>query len=432
MIVNKLNLESNEIKTFRLHISYSILEGIIVGILVLNQFVFIKSLNGSSYLLGILFQFSVIAFIFLIFFNEFISRTNNKKKMLRTMSFITRLPLIVFLFFPTNIAGIIGNQTYNYIFLLVFLIFYLSDPIIFPTTNLLLKNNYRHKNFGKLYGYSMTIKNIIALVTTFIYGFLLDLDNYVFVYVFPIMGILGIISIFLLSNIRFEETGKDTVKIGFLSSIFKSFMNMKDIIKTDKSFRDFEIGFMLYGFSFMITVTIITLFFDKVLNLNYSSVAFYKNAYLIVAIILTPFFGRLIGKIDPRKFAIFTFIAMLLSIFGLILTDLFPYNFEFFGIKFYWMLMTYVSFYGIFTATMVLLWHIGSAYFCKDNEADMYQSVHLSATGVRGLFAPIVGVIIYEMIGFLGTFFIAIGVLFIAILVMARSYKKKEKVNSID
>ena len=427
MIVNKLNLESNEIKTFRLHISYSILEGIIVGILVLNQFVFIKSLNGSSYLLGILFQFSVIAFIFLIFFNEFISRTNNKKKMLRTMSFITRLPLIVFLFFPTNITGIIGNQTYNYIFLLVFLIFYLSDPIIFPTTNLLLKNNYRHKNFGKLYGYSMTIKNIIALVTTFIYGFLLDLDNYVFVYVFPIMGILGIISIFLLSNIRFEETSKVTVKIGFLSSIFKSFMNMKDIIKTDKSFRDFEIGFMLYGFSFMITVTIITLFFDKVLNLNYSSVAFYKNAYLIVAIILTPFFGRLIGKIDPRKFAIFTFIAMLLSIFGLILTDLFPYNFEFFGIKFYWMLMTYVSFYGIFTATMVLLWHIGSAYFCKDNEADMYQSVHLSATGVRGLFAPIVGVIIYEMIGFLGTFFIAIGVLFIAIIVMAWSYKKRKK-----
>ena len=102
MIINKLNLEPNELKTFRLHISYSILEGIIVGILVLNQFVFIKSLNGSSYLLGILFQFSVVAFIFLIFFNELIRRINNKKKMLRIISIITRLPLIVFLFFPTN------------------------------------------------------------------------------------------------------------------------------------------------------------------------------------------------------------------------------------------------------------------------------------------------------------------------------------------
>ena len=431
MIFNKLNLNPDEIKTFKLHLSYSIIEGIIVGILVLNQFVFIKSLNGSSYLLGILFQFSVIAFIFLIFFNELISRIKNKKKMLRIISIITRLPLIVFLFFPSNFIDLFGNQTYHYIFLLVFLIFYLADPIIFPTTNLLLKNNYRHQNFGKLYSYSMTINKIIAFITTFIYGSLLDLDNYVFIQVYPLMGILGVISLFLLSNIRYEENIRDIVKINFLSSIFKSFRNMKDIIKNDKSFRDFEIGFMLYGFAFMVTVTIITLFFDKVLNLNYSSVAFYKNSYLIVAIILTPFFGRLIGRIDPRKFAVFTFFAMLLSILGLIITEVFPYYFEFFGIKFYWMLLIYVSFYGIFTATMALLWHIGSVYFCKDNEADIYQSIHLSATGVRGIFAPLIGVIIFEIIGFQGTFFIAIIALSIAIFTMIWSYKKRN-INSLN
>jgi len=430
MLLNKLNLDSKEIKTFRLHLSYSIIEGIIVGILVLNQFVFIKSLNGSSYLLGLLFQFSVIAFIFLIFFNELIRRINNKKRMLRTISIITRLPLLVFLFFPSNITDLYANQAYHYIFLLVFLIFFLADPIIFPTTNLLLKNNYSHQNFGKLYSYSMTINKIIAFATTFIYGFLLDLDNNVFVYIYPLMGILGIISLFLLSNINYDEINNEIIKISFLSSISKSFRNMKNIIKNDKPFRDFEIGFMLYGFAFMVTVTIITLFFDKVLNLNYSSVAFYKNTYLIIAIILTPFFGRLLGKIDPRKFAVFTFIAMLLSILGLILTDIFPYNIEFFGIKFYWMLITYISFYGIFTATMALLWHIGSAYFCKDSEADIYQSIHLSATGVRGVFAPIIGVIIYEIIGFLGTFFISIGALSIAIFVMIWSYKKR-KIKSI-
>ena len=431
MLLNKLNLDSKEIKTFRLHLSYSIIEGIIVGILVLNQFVFIKSLNGSSYLLGLLFQFSVIAFIFLIFFNELIRRINNKKRMLRIISIITRLPLLVFLFFPSSITDLFANQVYHYIFLLVFLIFFLADPIIYPTTNLLLKNNYRHQNFGKLYSYSMTINKIIAFVTTFLYGFLLDLDNTIFVYIYPLMGILGIISLFLLSNINYDEINNEVIKISFLSSISKSFRNMKNIIKNDKPFRDFEIGFMLYGFAFMVTVTIITLFFDKVLNLNYSSVAFYKNTYLIIAIILTPFFGRLIGKIDPRKFAVFTFVAMLLSILGLILTDIFPYNIEFFGIKFYWMLITYISFYGIFTATMALLWHIGSAYFCKDSEADIYQSIHLSSTGVRGVFAPIIGVIIYEIIGFLGTFFISIGVLSIAIFVMIWSYKKR-KIKSIN
>jgi MFS family permease len=420
-----INLNSNEKKTFRLHLTHSIIEGIILGILVLNQFVFIKSLNGSSYLLGILFQFSVVAFVFLIFFNEFIKRTIDKKNMLRKISIITRLPLLIFLFFPTNTNEIIGNDFYNYIFLIIFLIFYLSDPIIYPTTNLLLKNNYTHQNFGKFYSYSMTINKIIALITTFVYGILLDINNYIFVYIFPLMGILGILSIFILSNINYENNKKDIIKSDFSSSILKSFNNVKNILKSDKSFFDFELGFMFYGFAFMVTVTIITLFFDIVLNLNYISVAFYKNAYLIIAIILTPIFGRLIGKIDPRKFAIFTFISMIISIFGLILTDLYPFYLEFFGIKMYLMIIFYILFYGIFTATMALLWHIGSAYFCEKTEVDIYQSIHLSATGVRGIFAPIFGVILFEMIGFIGTFVIAILSLLIAILIMFISTKKR-------
>jgi len=431
MIINKLKLNSNEIKTFRLHLLYSIIEGIIFGVLVLNQFVFVKSLNGSSYLLGLLFQFSVIAFIFLIFFNELIRRIKNKKRMIRAISIFTRLPLIIFLFFPINYQDFIVSPIYNYIFLIVFLIFYLADPIIFPTTNLLLKNNYRHENFGKLYSYSMTINKIIAFITTFIYGFLLDIDNYLFVKIYPLMGFLGIISLYLLSEIKYNDKYEELIKISLFSSISKSFRNMVNIIKRDKSFRDFEIGFMLYGFAFMVTVTIITLFFDEVLNLNYSSVAFYKNFYLVIAIILTPLFGKLIGKIDPRKFAVYTFFAMLISILGLILTEIFPFNIEFLGIKFYWMLLSYVIFYGVFTATMALLWNIGSAYFCEDNEADMYQSIHLSATGFRGIFAPIIGIIIYEIIGFLGTFIIAIGALSTAIFVMFWSYNKR-KINSMN
>jgi len=426
MIFKNFNLEQNELNTFKFHFSYSIIEGIIVGFLVLNQYVFIKSLNGSSYLLGVLFQFSVVAFIFLIFFNELIKRINNKKKMLRYIAIITRLPLLVFLFFPSDLEILISNHLYHYIFLLVFLIFYLADPIIFPTINLLLKNNYKHQNFGKFYSYSMTLNRLVALLATFIFGFLLDIDNSVFRIIYPLIGVLGIISLFLLSKIRYNEEIADNIKISFISSIIKSFNNMKDIIRNDKSFRDFEIGFMLYGFSFMVTVTIITLFFDNVLNLNYSSVAFYKNSYLIIAILLTPYFGKLIGKIDPRKFAIFTFSAILLSILGLILTEYFPYYQFIFGIKFYWMLITYVAFYGIFTVTMGLLWNIGSVYFCKDNETDLYQSIHLSATGVRGIFAPIIGVFIYEIIGFQGTFIIAIISLLIAILVMIWSFKNRD------
>ena len=79
MLTGKLNLNNIERKAYKLHLWYSVLEGFIVGILALNEFVFIKSLKGSNYQLGLLFQFSVILFFFLIFFNEMLKRVRIKR-----------------------------------------------------------------------------------------------------------------------------------------------------------------------------------------------------------------------------------------------------------------------------------------------------------------------------------------------------------------
>ena len=81
--------------------------------------------------------------------------------------------------------------------------------------------------------------------------------------------------------------------------------------------------------------------------------------------------------------------------------------------------------HAVFAATMALLWFIGSAYFAKDQDAANYQSVHLTLTGMRGLFAPIVGVVFYELFGFSWTFGIAIFSLTIAIILMFLSMKNR-------
>jgi predicted MFS family arabinose efflux permease len=95
-----------------------------------------------------------------------------------------------------------------------------------------------------------------------------------------------------------------------------------------------------------------------------------------------------------------------------------------FGIKVYYMLILSFFFYGIFAATMALLWFIGSAYFCKPEEADDYQSVHLSLTGVRSLFAPVFGIYFYELMGFSGTFIMTMAVLIVAMWLMRWSYRR--------
>ena len=419
-----ISLTPTEKKTLNLHVWYSVIEGFIAGILALNEFVFIKSLKGNNYQLGLLFQFSVILYVFLIFLNEILKRINDKKKLLRYTAIITRLPLVLLFFFPHSAQQIANQPFYHFIFLGIFFVYYMAMPIIYPNINLFLKNSYRNEHFGRLYGFATSINKFVMLIVTFLYGFLLDIDNYAFTYIFPLVAIGGIISVYLLSLIDYDVYN-DVIeaKEAFMTSVKKSLYNMIGILKRNKTYLHFEIGFMFYGFAFMISITVITIYFDKALNLNYSSVAFYKNIYNIISIALLPYFGKLIDKIDPRKFAVITFASILLFILSLSLTDFFPQHFYIFKIKIYYTMIPYLIFHSLFAATMALLWSIGSAYFCEKQQAGDYQSVHLSLTGLRAVFAPTSGVIIYELFGFFVTFMLAIAALLIAIILMFWSYR---------
>jgi hypothetical protein len=423
--MKNLSLNRKEAVTFRLHLIYMALEGIILGVLALNEFVFIKSLHGTNYQLGFLFQFSMIIFLFLVFINEFLKRIRNRGKLLRVVSIITRLPLILVLFFPRDAQTVLSHEVYHYIYLSLFLVYFSGNIVIYPNINFLLKTNYRHHNFGKLYSYATSLNKIIMLVVTFAYGYLLDYDNYFFVYAIPATGLLGIASGFVLAAIPSKDVEPLRDKKSLFQSVRDSIGEMWSILRTNVPYRHFEGGFMLYGFSFMISVTVITIYFYEALNLNYSSVAFYRNAYNILAIVLLPVAGKLLGNIDPRKFAVITYLSIALYIFFLMMTTYFPYYFEFLDITVYYTLILYIIFHGIFAATMVLLWNIGSAYFCQPEEAGTYQSIHLSLTGARAVFAPLLGVFFYELLGFEVTFSIAIVSLLLAVVLMTWSYQRE-------
>ncbi len=141
------------------------------------------------------------------------------------------------------------------------------------------------------------------LVATFGMVLLLDHDMHAYRYVFPFVAVLGIASVHLLSMIPYTEE-LEKRKDKFFDSVKKSIHTMVSILKTNKPYLHFEMGFMFYGFSFMITVTVITIFFEYSLGLNYSSLAFYKNAYNILAIILLPYTGKLTWENGSSKFCI--------------------------------------------------------------------------------------------------------------------------------
>lgn len=421
-----------ERRTFRLHLAYSIIEGFILGVLALNEFVFIKSLLGTNYQLGVLFQFSMLVFLLLLFVNEFLKRIKKRRVFLRRIGIITRLPLMLLFFFPRSPEALQGDSVYHLIFLAIFLVYFLAAPVINPTINLLLRTNYNHRNFGRLYSIATSANKIVMLVVTFLYGILLDYDNYAFVYVFPAASALGMISIFLLTKINYTPPEVITLKESMATSVKKSIKNMYLILKHNRPYLHFEISFMFYGIAFMLSYPVLNIFFHTALELNYSSVAFYRNSYNLLAIALLPLFGRLLGRMDPRKFGVITYGSLAIYLFFLMITEYLPFFVEFAGIKLYYTLIFYVIFHGFFAATMVLLWNIGSAYFGEAAEADIYQSIHLFLTGVRALFAPLFGVWVYERFGFTLAFSLAIFLIVAGIVVLVWSYNKNRSNKSND
>lgn len=420
------SLKPNEKHTFKLHLGFMLNDGLVQGVLLLNEFVFLRSLKGSSFQLSFLFQFSVIAFIFLIFISEWMKRVEDKQKMVLITGILTRMPLALVVFFPSDSAAFIGNSYYHYLYLAAFLIYYLGNLTIFPTINLFLKSNYRHELFGPLFSYTTLANKIIMLIVAFLYGWVLDLDASAYRWVFVIAAVSGTLSTWFLSRINYKEQIVHQNPGGFWPSVSQSVKSLRNILRDNLPFRHFEWGFMFYGFAFMSTTTVITIFFEKQLGLNYFSVATYKNVYNIMALFLIPFFGRTLSKIDPRKFAAITFLSIMLFLLSLVLTYYVPEHVTIMGVKFYYSMIPFLIFQAVFAATMSLLWSIGSAYFCKPSEAAEYQSVHLFLTSARSLFAPLLGVLFYELYGYVVTFVIGALFLVIAIAIMIWSYKRDE------
>lgn len=424
-----VKLEHREKGAFRLHFIYSLLEGVILGVFSLNEFIFLTSMKGSNYMMGFIFTFSMGVFILLIIFNEFIRRNHNKRQMLRRTAVITRIPMLFIIFFPVVASGYSHTLWAHYFFLGIFLIYYMGTLIIYPTTNLLLKSNYTHAHFGYLFSVSTTGKNVVMLIAALGYGMLLDVHPYAFVYAYPLIALLSMAGLFLLSGISHLPQEIPDERKPFRLALKDSAMRQLQILRSNRPYLDFEIGFMLYGFAFMLSVNVMQIYYKDVLELNNRSVAFYRNAYYIITIFLLPFFGRLIGKIDPRKFAAITFSTMLLYLFFLTLTGYFPAHTIIAGYKLYYWMIPFILFHSLFAATMGILWTIGSAYFCKKEDAGDYQAVHLSLTGFRGLIAPLLGIFLYELTGFTVTFSLSMTLLLSAVLFMLYSMKR-EKTNA--
>jgi MFS family permease len=418
------DMEPHEKRTFYLHSVYCFLEGIILGVFSLNEFVFIKSTGAGNFKLSLLFQLSVFVLPFSVFFTSYLGKVQKKQRLLFLIAIVTRLPLFLLLLFPRSAAAI-GDPFYQDLFLWIFLMFYFASPFMMPVINHTLKSNYSPEKFGKLYSYSLSINQVMMLVTGLMFGRLLDSFPDAYIYAYPAMGVLGIISVWMINKIQLNREPEELLPHeNVFVSMRKTLLASYQVLKTNKAFMHFQAAMMIYGVGFLMNQAVITLFFIEYLQLNYTESALYKGLPIAIATLSYPIFGVLIDRVDPRKFSISSFAFVTLFFILLIAAWAFPEYRTVLGYKFIYMLVAAYFIYGLFTGSMTLLWNIGSTYFAAPSEGGRYHSIHLSLTGIRGLISPALGVVIYTFAGFVGAFVSSIIMMIVAMLIMRYSIKK--------
>ncbi|MCB5278377.1 MAG: MFS transporter [Candidatus Cloacimonetes bacterium] len=330
-------------------------------------------------------------------------------------------------------GGVVGRLTLLYAiwlstmneYLVIMALLYSANSMLLPAQNSIYQRNIRPQRRAAVYGYTLSIGMAISIVLTFIVGRALDIQESSFRWILALTGIAGFISTLLHSRINIQEPmiepsqihEKVTLKAAFLDPIQRSLALMKQ----NKAFSAFERSFSIYGMGYIMMQPIIPIYMVDRLQLSYTNNFLAKGVLSQLGMLfLAPLFGSLHDRMHPFKYIGFSF--ALLMLFPLL-----------FVLSSYWagesvvaVIIVFVAYtiFGLAMTGVNMAWNMSSIFFAGNEDAAMYQSVHVTLTGVRGLVAPVLGFTLLRLIGIESVFIVAAGFLALASIMSFRDYRK--------
>jgi MFS family permease len=235
---------------------------------------------------------------------------------------------------------------------------------------------------------------VASVVASLAFAWLVDRDARWVRVVFPVAGIVGLVAHGLLARIRWRydgprpelpERGPALVKRSLKDALRTTVRTLRD----DKPFRDFEIGFMLYGLGLLATTPLIVTFAERRLHLSAVEWGQADRLALPVTQFLLIFpVGWLADRIGIVRVAGLSF--GLLALFFVAMTQVDGAHA---------LILVYVI-YGVCMAGVNLGWSVGPLHFAPHGQAHHYAAVHVACVGLRSVVGPLLGLTVQSMFSF--------------------------------
>jgi len=243
----------------------------------------------------------------------------------------------------------------------------------------------------RVLAYGSAIDYCATAVLPFLMGGLLDGYTEAWRWLFPMTAVLGLLSTWFLSRIPTVSAQATFLfpdaDFNFKEQIIKPWKQSWDILRENRYFANFQIGFMLGGTGLMVMQPALPAFFVDVLDLSYTKVLVALTVCKGIGFAITsPFWSRLFSKIDIYYFS--GLVTTLAALFPFLLLSAQYHIFLLYG--------AYLL-YGVMQAGSELSWHMSGPHFANEEDSSAYSGTNVLMVGIRGCVAPFLGAALYSV-----------------------------------
>jgi MFS family permease len=379
---------------------------ILVGVSLLSMVVLKKSLSATEMQLGLISAIGPMALLLGIFGGELV-RGRDRRPAISLFGSISRGAFLLFAFVQSAWS-----------FIAVASVHYFANALLAPAVTTLWQSSISQQQRNSLWGLTVSITTVISMTIALATGYLLDLNGMAYRWIFPIAGLMGLLSILIL--IKMPHRGKHKQKVGTphtVQSVFASpIRRFIDLLRSDKYFRHFEGAFFLYGCAFMLMAPVLPHYIVDLAQMSYKKASIAEGVlFQLGAIGLSVAWGKLMDRTSPS--ATCSAVFALLSLFPAILLT--GYFLRDTGIDLQYVVYLGYLVFGIGMSGLGVAWNLAPISFAGSSDASAYTGAHITLTGVRGAVAPILGALTFKYFNYAVVFGAAMALFLLGAVSMA-------------
>lgn len=357
--------------TFHYHLRAMVLEGAFNGIWQLNDVVARKTLHADRLWVTLLLMAPSVSMVMAVFVGP--SLEGRDKRPFFIWAGILGRGLLLFaagVREPWAFVGIVGSSA-------------LTWALLFPLQNAVYQSNYSPAERGVLFGIGSSAAGVLSISTAFAVGHLYDWRPESYRWVYPAAAVAGVGTCWMFSRVR-----QKGVWMRGRSVVRNPLRHAWEILRGDRDFRLFEVGFILYGLAFMSLQPLIPLYLVDELKVTYSQASFCKVVIYQTMLVLTSWlWGRFSGWLHPSGLSAIVFAGLALFPILLGFADSVREAYAAFAV------------YGICMAGVEVAWVLGPIAYAGGRDSSSYMAVHTAIAGARALVGFPMGTLLLVLTG---------------------------------